>query len=70
MRQAGRYTVSLCDALGNSVRTLLESDLTPGVYEVRWDGTNAAGQRLGAGVYTYRIEGPTGVSVVSFVRLP
>jgi hypothetical protein len=70
VRQAGRYTVSLCDALGNSVRTLLESDLTPGVYEVRWDGTNAAGQRLGAGVYTYRIEGPTGVSVVSFVRLP
>ncbi len=70
VRQVGRYTVSLCDALGNSVRTLLESDLTPGVYEVRWDGTNAAGQRLGAGVYTYRIEGPTGVSVVSFVRLP
>jgi hypothetical protein len=26
------------------------------------------GSGLGAGVYTYRIEGPAGVSVVSFVR--
>jgi len=38
------------DALGREVRTLVNEQLSPGIYEVEWDGTNYS-----SGVYYYRL---------------
>ncbi|MCS7176135.1 MAG: hypothetical protein NZ960_00690 [Candidatus Kapabacteria bacterium] len=68
--QSGAYRVKLYDATGRLVRVLAEGDYQPGTYAVEWDGRDAAGQLVGAGVYHCRIEGPGGiVANGSFIRL-
>jgi len=42
--------------LGQAIRTLVDEKQRPGWYRVVWDGTNDAGQRVGSGVYLYRLE--------------
>jgi len=43
---------------GQLVRRLLDQTMTPGHYQVQWDGRNAAGEPVGSGVYIYRLETP------------
>ena len=43
--------------LGQRVATLVDGDRPAGSYTVRWDGTDAAGRAVGAGVYLYRLTG-------------
>jgi Zn-dependent metalloprotease len=40
---------------GQEVRTLVNDTKPAGAYDVRWDGRDAAGQRVASGVYFYRI---------------
>jgi hypothetical protein len=47
----GPVEVTLYDVSGKLVRTLMSGPLSPGRYEVAWDGRNEAGQRLASGVY-------------------
>jgi Ca-activated chloride channel homolog len=51
MRDGGRVTVSIYDERGALVRVLTDGCYTPGVHELRWDGTDAAGVRLPTGRY-------------------
>ena len=48
--------MALYDVSGKLVRTLVSKPLSPGRYEVAWDGKNEAGQRLASGVYFCRFE--------------
>jgi len=50
--------VRLCvyDITGRAVQCLAEGPLQPGKHTVRWDGKNAKGQRVAAGVYFVRGE--------------
>jgi YVTN family beta-propeller protein len=43
--------VSVYDSGGRSVADLLDHHLAPGSHTLRWDGTNAEGQRVSSGVY-------------------
>ena len=43
------------NAMGQIVRTLVEAERAPGAYRARWDGRNALGEQVTAGVYLYRI---------------
>ena len=43
--------------LGQQVATLVDGDRPAGSHTVRWDGTDAAGRAVGAGVYLYRLTG-------------
>lgn len=43
---------------GRLVRTLLSGEVEAGVHTIEWDGMNAAGARVPAGVYYYRFTGP------------
>ncbi|OQX72554.1 MAG: hypothetical protein B6D61_13565 [Bacteroidetes bacterium 4484_249] len=43
------------DITGKKVITLFDSELTSGNYTVKWDGTNAAGDKLDSGLYLCRI---------------
>jgi hypothetical protein len=58
--EGGRATVSVFDAAGRHVRTLVNGARTGGTYDVRWDGANAAGQRARPGVYFVQLDSPVG----------
>jgi protocatechuate 3,4-dioxygenase beta subunit len=48
--KAGYVKISVYDILGREIRSLLNEDKTPGVYEVKFDGKN-----LASGIYFYII---------------
>lgn len=48
-------TLAIYDTQGRLVRTLVNGVRGPGLYEVTWDGTDAAGTKLGTGVYFCRL---------------
>jgi len=51
----GFVTLEVFDVTGQKVATLISKELPPGEYEVRWDGRDDAGQKVGSGVYIYRL---------------
>ncbi|MBC8443265.1 hypothetical protein H8D79_00915 [PVC group bacterium] len=53
---SGTVELTLYDVSGKLVRTLVSEPLSPGRYEIAWDGRNEAGQRLASGVYFCRFE--------------
>lgn len=48
-------SISLYDACGRSVRTLIDEDKEPGVYAVRWDGKDHLGREVASGLYFCRL---------------
>jgi hypothetical protein len=55
--QGPRQNVSLIvyDIRGRRVRTLINTELEPGSYQVHWDGRNDTGQSVASGVYLYTL---------------
>jgi hypothetical protein len=49
-------TVSIHDVAGRLIRTLADGPQDAGSHRLVWDGRNAAGSRVAAGVYYYRLE--------------
>lgn len=47
------------NALGQEVRHLVSSDVTPGAYTVSWNGLDNAGQQVPSGLYVYRLTNGT-----------
>ena len=43
------------NALGQRMATLVDGEQSAGAYSARWDGTDAAGRAVAAGVYLYRL---------------
>jgi subtilisin family serine protease len=43
---------------GELVKTLLEENLTPGRYQLTWDGTDQNGEKVASGVYLYNLRTP------------
>jgi hypothetical protein len=48
-------SVVVYDVSGRSVRSLTQGSRDAGKYSISWDGRDAAGQRVAAGVYFYRM---------------
>ena len=48
--------LEIYNLLGQKVVTLFEGRREAGMHQVRWDGRDAAGSKVGAGVYFYRLE--------------
>jgi len=46
----------LFNTLGQQVRVLADKKLDAGYYELKWDGRDDTGQRVGSGIYYYRLE--------------
>jgi WD40 repeat protein len=55
---AGRVTLVVYDVTGARVKTLANGDLPAGRHTRTWDGTNDRGNRVGSGVYFYRLVMP------------
>lgn len=53
--QADHVTLVITNALGRRVRTLIDRRLSPGKYQVQWDGKDELGTQVASGVYIYSI---------------
>jgi hypothetical protein len=47
--------IRIYNALGQTVRDVIDDRRGPGSYSVTWDGTNSTGRRVSSGVYFYRM---------------
>lgn len=55
---SGFYTLEVYDMVGNKVNTLINEDLEAGTHTHRWDGVDAQGNVVPAGMYIYHLVGP------------
>jgi hypothetical protein len=51
----GRGSLKIYDCAGRLVNTLLDENLAPGKYSIRWDGRDQLGKEVPSGVYVYRL---------------
>ncbi len=65
----GRVRLDLYDASGRVVRVLAREHQTAGSYTVRWDGRDASGDRVPAGVYFYSLASGAGASTKKMLLL-
>jgi hypothetical protein len=49
-------TLVIYNILGQKVKTLVEDEVLPGIYEIVWDGKNDKGSEVTSGIYFYRLE--------------
>ncbi len=56
-------TLTIFNSLGQKVRTLLNSRLPAGHYQVRWNGLDRSGNQVSSGIYYYRLEHRSAVDV-------
>jgi len=56
MQQSGEVELTVFNALGQTVRTLVNGTRTAGEYTLTWDGRDDAGQLLSSGSYFYRLQ--------------
>jgi len=54
----GVVRLSVFDALGRRIATLVNDYRPEGFYEAMWDGRNSSGHSVGSGVYFYRLDAP------------
>ena len=52
---AGHVRLEVFNMLGQRLAKLVDGERSAGVHTARWDGTDAAGRAVGAGVYIYRL---------------
>ena len=52
----GPVRISIYDALGRFVRTLVDGQRAAGEYTERWDGRDRFGRQVATGVYFYRMD--------------
>jgi hypothetical protein len=57
---AGMVTLTVYDALGRTVTTLVSDQLEAGHHSVTWRGTNERGEAVASGVYFYRLQTNSG----------
>ena len=61
--------VAVHDLAGRVVRTLHSGSVGPGTLQLTWDGRNAEGKRVGAGIYWVRASGENVEKAVKAVRI-
>lgn len=65
-----RVRLGIHDVRGTRLRLLLDGPAPAGATRCDWDGRDADGRHLGAGVYLYRLETPFGVLSRKMTLLP
>ncbi len=65
----GRVTLTVYNALGQRVKTILDRRVGGGEHVVRWSGEDDRGRPVGSGVYLLRLEGGGRVRCVKMVLL-
>jgi hypothetical protein len=70
LAQAAEATLELFDIHGRRLRTLLRGELEAGLHAVPFDGRDAGGRRLGAGLYLIRLRAAETVRTRRMLVLP
>ncbi len=52
----GMVQFVIYDLLGKKVKTLVNQQMVPGTYTLRWNGRNDSGRSVSSGVYVYRLK--------------
>jgi len=65
----GTARLDVFDVSGRHVATLVDGSIEPGRHARTWDGRDAAGRRVAAGVYFVRLEAGTFTGLKKMVRL-
>ena len=52
---AGHVRLEVFNVLGQRLATLVDAERAAGMHTAQWDGTDATGRAMGAGVYIYRL---------------
>ncbi len=71
VNQPTNVELSVFNTLGQKVRTLVNGQVAPGTHSIIWNGTDNAGNQVGAGVYYCRMINPEGTSAsqkLTFVK--
>ncbi len=55
-KNAGRISLEVYNINGQLINSLLDADVSAGIHEVGWDGSNSAGNRVAEGMYFYRLQ--------------
>jgi hypothetical protein len=55
-RMNQHVTLKVYNAAGSLVNTLLDREVSPGVYSVEWDGTDGHGMKVSSGIYFYNLK--------------
>jgi flagellar hook assembly protein FlgD/DNA/RNA endonuclease YhcR with UshA esterase domain len=66
---AASVRLTVYDALGREVSTLVNQEMGAGYLTVNWNGTNNDGARVASGVYFYRLQAQTAGGNAPFVEL-
>jgi hypothetical protein len=53
--QQSFVTIKVYDIVGREVKTLVNTERSPGIYSVQWDGNNNFGSKVTSGIYLYRV---------------
>jgi hypothetical protein len=61
-------SLSVYDILGNKVANIVNGELESGDYNINWDGTNASGAALHAGVYIISLQGQAFHEELRFIK--
>lgn len=54
--EASQVSLTVYNLLGQQIATLMDQHRKAGWHEVRWNGLDAAGQKVGSGVYFYQLK--------------
>jgi hypothetical protein len=65
----GMVTISVYNALGAKVRTLVSGVIDPGTYTVTWNGRDQHERKLPAGIYFYRMKTESFDKILKTVRV-
>jgi len=58
LSEPGRARLTVVDARGRAVRTLIDETRPAGEHSVTWDGIDGSGEPVPAGVYFFRLQAP------------
>ncbi len=64
-----RVSIIVYNILGQAVKTLVEGNVNAGIHTVQWKGDDNFGQKVGSGIYIYRVVAGSNVVVKKMILL-
>jgi hypothetical protein len=52
----GKISLEIFNLLGQKIRTLVDGEVNPGIYEILWDGKDKQGNSVASGIYIYQLK--------------
>ncbi len=61
--------IKVYDIVGREVKTLVNTERSPGIYSVQWNGDNNFGSKVASGIYIYRVVAGTFIQAKKMILL-